>query len=74
MAILTPSFEGKLDGTRLGENGTVIDNQKIAVVIPCFKVTEHILDVIANIGIEIDKIYVVDDCCPVGSGKFVSDN
>lgn len=52
----------------------MIDNQKIAVVIPCFKVTEHILDVIANIGIEIDKIYVVDDCCPVGSGKFVSDN
>ena len=52
----------------------MIDNQKIAVVIPCFKVIEHILAVIANIGPEVDKIYVVDDCCPVGSGKFVNDN
>ncbi|CAG9180240.1 hypothetical protein LMG23994_04379 [Cupriavidus pinatubonensis] len=43
----------------------------IAVVIPCFKVKGHILGVIARIGPEVDAIYVVDDCCPEGSGDFV---
>jgi dolichol-phosphate mannosyltransferase len=43
----------------------------IAVVVPCFRVCDHILDVIANIGPTVDRIYVVDDCCPDESGKFV---
>jgi dolichol-phosphate mannosyltransferase len=43
----------------------------IAVVIPSYKVKEHILDVIERIGPEVSQIYVVDDCCPVQSGKFV---
>ena len=43
----------------------------IAVVIPCFKVTKHILDVISKIGPEVWRIYVVDDCCPEQSGDFV---
>jgi glycosyltransferase involved in cell wall biosynthesis len=47
---------------------------KIAVVIPSYKVKEHILAVIAQIGHEVDTIYVVDDCCPVGSGQFVEEN
>lgn len=42
-----------------------------AVVIPCFKVRKHILGVISNIGSEIDKIYIIDDCCPDSSGKYV---
>lgn len=46
----------------------------IAVVIPSYKVTRHILSVIARIGPEADRIYVVDDCCPEGSGRFVQDN
>lgn len=46
----------------------------IAVVIPCYKVKEHILDVISNIGNEVRRIYVVDDACTDGSGKFVEDN
>ncbi|MFQ5509085.1 MAG: glycosyltransferase family 2 protein [Leptospirillia bacterium] len=45
----------------------------IAVVIPCYKVTGQILDVIKGIGPECDKIYVVDDACPDGSGKLVQD-
>lgn len=49
-------------------------HSKIAVVIPCFKVKEHILDVIREIGSEVSKIYVVDDCCPVGSGDYVAEN
>jgi len=44
---------------------------KIAVVIPSYKVTKHILDVIAAIGEEVHRIYIVDDCCPDRSGEFV---
>lgn len=47
---------------------------RIAVVIPCYKVTRHILDVIAGIDSEVQSIYVVDDACPEGSGKLVSVN
>ena len=45
-----------------------------AVVIPSYKVREHILGVISGIGSEIQKIYVVDDACPEQSGKFVEEN
>lgn len=43
----------------------------IAVVIPCYRVTRHILGVIERIGREVQRIYVVDDKCPDGSGPFV---
>ncbi len=46
----------------------------IAVVIPSYRVKRFILDVIAQIGPEVARIYVVDDCCPDGSGAFVKDN
>lgn len=49
-------------------------SSKIAVVIPSYKVKRHILDVIESIGPEVCRIYVVDDCCPENSGKFVSEN
>lgn len=52
----------------------MIDCKKIAVVIPCFKVKKHILDVIKGIGPEVDVIYVIDDCCPENSGNFVIEN
>ncbi|MDO8341564.1 MAG: glycosyltransferase family 2 protein, partial [Cellvibrio sp.] len=48
-----------------------VDDNRIAVVIPCYKVTRHILEVISSIGIEVWRIYVVDDACPDGSGKHV---
>lgn len=44
----------------------------IAVVIPSYRVTRSVLDVIAKIGPEVARIYVVDDCCPDESGLFVS--
>jgi dolichol-phosphate mannosyltransferase len=47
---------------------------RVAVVIPCFRVKSHILDVIARIGPEVDTIYVVDDNCPEGSGAFVTEH
>jgi glycosyltransferase involved in cell wall biosynthesis len=43
----------------------------IAVVIPSYKVTRHILDVLAAIGPEVNRIYVVDDQCPDRSGDHV---
>lgn len=46
----------------------------IAVVIPCYNVRKHILDVIKGIGSEVSRIYVVDDCCPEQSGFFVIEN
>lgn len=48
--------------------------KKITVVIPCFKVRSHILDVLSRIGPEVSRIYVVDDCCPDGSGEHVRQN
>lgn len=46
-------------------------NPKIAVVIPAYKVCQHIEKVISGIGPEVSRIYVVDDGCPDGSGKFL---
>ena len=43
----------------------------ISVVIPCYKVSSHILSVIKNIGTEVDTIFVIDDCCPEKSGDLV---
>lgn len=43
----------------------------IAVVVPCYRVRNHVLDVIGRIGHECSRIYVVDDCCPEGTGEFV---
>ncbi|MDB5936034.1 MAG: glycosyl transferase family 2 [Massilia sp.] len=46
-------------------------SMSIAVVIPCYRVTRHILAVIAAIGPEVQRIYVIDDKCPDGSGALV---
>jgi glycosyltransferase involved in cell wall biosynthesis len=46
---------------------------KIAVVIPCYRVKEHVMDVLANIGAECSFIFVVDDCCPDASGQMVKE-
>lgn len=45
----------------------------IAVIIPCYRETEHVLDVIAGIGPEVSHIFVVDDACPDNTGDFVRD-
>jgi dolichol-phosphate mannosyltransferase len=43
----------------------------VAVVIPCYRVKHHILGVLSGIGSEVSRIFVVDDHCPDGSGRFV---
>ncbi len=47
---------------------------KIAVTIPSYRVKKHILGVIDTIGPEVDNIYIIDDCCPEGTGDFVKEN
>jgi glycosyltransferase involved in cell wall biosynthesis len=44
---------------------------RICVIIPCFRVRNHILDVLARIDKLVEAIYVVDDRCPDESGRFV---
>ena len=52
----------------------MINNNKIAVVIPCYKVRSHILQVIETMPVWVDSIIVVDDCCPMQTGKFLEQN
>lgn len=47
------------------------EGHSIAVVIPSYRVTKHILDVILRVPVCVERIYVVDDACPEESGKFV---
>lgn len=53
---------------------TIQADCRVAVVIPSYRVTKHILSVLAAIGPEVSRIFVVDDCCPDHSGDFVREN
>ena len=44
---------------------------KVAVVIPCYKVSKSIASVLSSIPEFVEKIYVVDDACPEKTGDFV---
>jgi glycosyltransferase involved in cell wall biosynthesis len=46
----------------------------IAVVIPCYKVTRHVLSVISAIPDMVERVYCVDDACPEQSGDFIERN
>lgn len=46
---------------------------RIAVVIPCYRVRDTVLDVIARIPSSVELIVCVDDKCPDGSGDFVKE-
>ena len=46
----------------------------IAVVIPCYKVSAHICQLIRQIGEDVNAIFVIDDCCPENTGKLVESN
>ncbi|MBF0349714.1 MAG: glycosyltransferase family 2 protein [SAR324 cluster bacterium] len=43
---------------------------KLAVIIPCYRVKAHILQVLQSIPENVDHIFVVDDACPEQSGKL----
>ncbi|UTA56095.1 glycosyltransferase family 2 protein [Lysobacter soli] len=46
---------------------------RVAVVVPSHRVRAHILKVLAGIPGFVERIYVVDDCCPEASGRFVEE-
>ena len=43
------------------------------VVIPCYRVSKHILTVLSSIGPEVAVIVVVDDSCPENTGRLVQE-
>lgn len=44
---------------------------KITVVVPCYRVKGRVLDVLANIGDEVTRVFCVDDACPEKSGAHI---
>lgn len=46
---------------------------KIAVAVPCYKVRDHVLDVLRSIPDCVHVIYAVDDACPDSSGKWIEE-
>jgi glycosyltransferase involved in cell wall biosynthesis len=44
---------------------------QVAVVIPCYRVKEHICAVLGALGPEVQRIYVIDDACPEHTGEYV---
>jgi dolichol-phosphate mannosyltransferase len=50
------------------------DPSQLAVVIPAYNVHQQILPLLASIGPEVSKIYVIDDACPENSGEHVQRN
>lgn len=44
---------------------------RIHVVVPCYRVAGQILGLLARIGPEVQRIFVVDDACPEGTGRLV---
>lgn len=45
----------------------------VTIVIPCYKVKNQIVNTVKSVLAYADKIYVVDDCCPEGSGRFLQE-
>ena len=50
------------------------ERTRIAVVVPCYRVTRQIGQVLSSIGSEVWRIFCVDDCCPDKSGDFIEKN
>jgi glycosyltransferase involved in cell wall biosynthesis len=55
-------------------NGAAAGVAKIGVVIPCYKVRQHILEVIERTLPFCDAVYVVDDKCPEETGAYVTEH
>lgn len=50
-----------------------IKETTISVVIPAFKVSKHLGNLLPRIGNEITNVIVIDDFCPEGSGEIAQD-
>ncbi|MDH5833991.1 glycosyltransferase family 2 protein [Luteimonas kalidii] len=64
------SFAGAPSG--VGKAATTA-TARVAVVVPAFRASQSVVDVVRCIGVEVDHILVVDDACPDGSGRRVDE-
>lgn len=51
-----------------------LEGAGVWLVVPCYRVTAHILDVIAKTPAWVDGIVCIDDACPDHSGDFIERN
>ena len=61
---------------QLGEGDSAVGSTaqpRIAVVIPCYKVRDTILDVVRRVPSSVELIVCVDDACPDGSGDLLKE-
>ncbi|WP_324808335.1 glycosyltransferase family 2 protein [Sphingomonas sp. LY29] len=56
---------------QLASGSPIIQHGSVAVIIPCYKVRNHIAAVISGIGQEVSVIYCIDDACPDKSGQMI---
>ena len=54
------------------ESMTRSTDVRVAVVVPCYRVKDHVLDVIATVPSNICRIYIIDDACPEHTGAWVT--
>ncbi len=54
------------------QGGASIPGRPVAVIIPCYRVSRHILDVVAGIPPWVTGIFAVDDCCPEKTGDLLA--
>lgn len=47
---------------------------RVCAVVPAYKVQDHVLGVVSQLLDRVDHVFVVDDQCPMGSGKLVQDH
>ena len=50
-----------------------LDEAGVWIVIPCYKVKDHIARVIARVPAWVEGVVCVDDACPEGSGDYIAE-
>jgi dolichol-phosphate mannosyltransferase len=65
-------IERRLGGLRALD--PTLEGSGVWLVVPCYKVKAHILDVIAKTPAWVEGVVCVDDACPEGSGAFIEAN
>ena len=68
---MSASWPVRMSAEMLRRRGAEPAAPRIAVVVPCFRVVDSILDVIKGIPDVVSEIHVIDDACPEGTGRYV---
>ena len=50
------------------------DHPRIVIIIPCYRVRDKIVDVVAAVLPVASAVFAMDDCCPEKSGEFLRNN